>query len=282
MEIAEHYKKDNIATIFIGDRLEFLKEIPDKEVQLIFTSPPYNIGKSYEKNLSIDDYLKLQEETLTESYRVLSDTGSLCWQVGNHITKDKEVIPLDLLLYPICKKLGLILKNRIVWHFEHGLHCTHRFSGRYETILWFVKSDNYTFNVDPVRIPQKYPGKKHFKGKNIGKLSCNPLGKNPGDVWIIPNVKNNHVEKTIHPCQFPIELVERFVLSTTNKDDLVIDPYCGSGSTLCAAIKNNRRTAGSDIVSLYTEITKKRIIEAHEGTLASRSINTKIYNPNKR
>ena len=94
------------------------------------------------------------------------------------------------------------MKNRIVWHFEHGLHLKHKFSGRYETILWFVKTDKYIFDLDKVRVPQKYPGKVGYKGKNKGKYSGNIKGKNPSDVWIIPNVKSFHKEKTIHPCQF--------------------------------------------------------------------------------
>ena len=116
------------------------------------------------------------------------------------------------------------MRNRIIWHFGHGLHASKRFSGRYETIIWFTKSDNYYFNIDPTRIPQKYPNKKHFKGKKRGELSCNPLGKNPSDVWDIPNVKSNHIEKTDHPCQFPVALVERFILSTTKERDIVFDP----------------------------------------------------------
>ena len=118
-------------------------------------------------------------------------------------------------------------------------------------ILWFTKGDDYVFNLDPIRVPQKYPGKKAFKGPNYGQYTGNPLGKNPGDVWIFPNVKANHVEKTIHPCQFPIELVERFVLATTNPDDLVVDPYLGVGSTACAAVLHGRRAAGADVVAEY-------------------------------
>ena len=110
------------------------------------------------------------------------------------------------------------MRNRIVWHFEHGLHCSRRLSGRYETIMWFTKGDDYVFELDPIRVPQKYPGKKYFKGPKAGQYSCNPLGKNPGDVWTIPNVKSNHVEKTGHPCQFPVELIERLVLALTRKE----------------------------------------------------------------
>jgi len=180
IKIARQY--DDLADIvlFEGDRLDLMKQLPDKSVKLVVTSPPYNIGKEYETRSDLDIYLDEQEKTIKEAVRILRDDGSICWQVGNHIGKDGEVFPLDILIYPIGKKYGLKLRNRIIWRFGHGLHCAKRFSGRHETIVWFTKSDNYTFNLDPVRVPQKYPGKKNYKknGDNYGKLSGNPLGKN--------------------------------------------------------------------------------------------------------
>ena len=248
--------------------------------RLIVTSPPYNIGKKYEKRLQFDQYLHSQRETLEACVRVLAANGSLCWQVGNHVAKDGEIYPLDIYIHQICKDLGLKLRNRIIWCFEHGLHCKRRLSGRYETILWFTKSDDYVFNLDPIRVPQKYPGKKHFKGPRIGQYSCNPLGKNPGDVWVIPNVKHNHPEKTvIHQCQFPIELVERLVLALTNEDDLVVDPYMGVGSAACAAVLNYRRAAGSDVSKEYLQVARDRVNLAFEGLLPRRPLGKKIYVP---
>jgi adenine-specific DNA-methyltransferase len=190
-----------------GDCLELLAKIPDELVKLVVTSPPYNLGKSYENRLDLDEYLAQQRAVIEECARVVSDQGSICWQVGNYVD-NSEIIPLDIILYPIFASLGLHLRNRIVWHFGHGLHASKRFSGRYEVILWFTKGNDYTFNLDAVRVPQKYPNKKHFKGPKKGQLSGNPLGKNPSDVWEIPNVKANHVEKTIHPCQFLVELTQ--------------------------------------------------------------------------
>jgi adenine-specific DNA-methyltransferase len=144
---------------------------------------------------------------------------------------------VDIVLYPVFASLGLHLRNRIVWHFGHGLHASKRFSGRYEVILWFTKGNEYTFNLDAVRVPQKYPDKKYFKGPKKGELSGNPLGKNPSDIWEIPNVKANHVEKTIHPCQFPVELIERLVLAMTDEGDWALDPFIGVGTT---ALDNTR------------------------------------------
>ena len=203
----------------------------------------------------------------------------MCWEVGNHITRDGEVVPLDIILYPEFKRHGLQLRNRITWHFGHGLHSTRRFSGRYETILWFTKSDEYVFNLDPVRVPSKYPNKRHFKGPHKGEISGNPLGKNPSDVWEIPNVKSNHVEKTIHPCQFPVELVERLVLSMTDPEDNVLDPYMGVGSAVIAAIMHGRNGYGCDIVPEYVEIARERVRAYWNGTLRTRPMGKPVYDP---
>lgn len=281
IKISRRYDDSADIVLFEGDRLNFMKQLLDKSIKLIVTSPPYNIGKEYEKRRDLDIYLDEQEETIKEATRILRDDGSICWQVGNHIGKDGEVFPLDILIYPIAKKYCLKLRNRIIWRFGHGLHCSKRFSGRHETIVWFTKSDKYTFNLDPIRIPQKYPGKKNYKknGDNYGKLSGNPLGKNPEDVWEIPNVKNNHPEKTEHPCQFPIELIERLVLSMTNKGDVVFDPYAGVGSALCAAILHDRKGYGSDLIKKYLDIAEQRIRQVANGTLPRRLMGTQVYEP---
>ncbi|MBI4370133.1 MAG: site-specific DNA-methyltransferase [Elusimicrobia bacterium] len=266
--------------LYPGDCLNLLASLPAGAVQLVVTSPPYNIGKAYEKKTSLERYLKFQEKVIGECARVLSDTGSLCWQVGNYVGED-EIIPLDIPLYPIFKKFGLKMRNRIVWHFEHGLHCSKRFSGRYETVSWFTKTDRYLFNLDPIRIPQKYPNKKYFKGPKAGQLSCNPLGKNPGDLWIIPNVKHNHVEKTIHPCQFPIELIERLILSMTKPGDWALDPFVGVGTTAVASVLHGRKAIGAEIVPEYIEIARQRTALAAEHKIRRRPMNRPIYDPSK-
>jgi adenine-specific DNA-methyltransferase len=268
-----------MANVACADNLEFMHNLPDRSIDLIVTSPPYNIGKKYEKRTSLDRYIAEQTATIAECVRLLSDRGSICWQVGNHVTSDGEVVPLDILLYPLFKNHNLRLRNRIVWHFEHGLHCTKRFSGRHEAILWFTRGDDYVFNLDPVRVPAKYPGKKHYKGPKVGQLSGNPLGKNPGDLWVIPNVKSNHVEKTEHPCQFPVELVERFVLSMTEEGGRVLDPYMGVGSTIVAALKHDRFGLGCDIDQAYVDIAWDRIRALRSGTLKTRPMNKPVYDP---
>jgi len=174
-EIHEAFESSRHAVVFPGDCLELLRSIPNGAIQLVVTSPPYNIGKEYETRLYLQTYLAQQAQVIRECVRVLSPQGSICWQVGNYVDNG-SIIPLDTILYPVFRDLGLKMRNRIIWHFEHGLHCSNRFSGRYETIMWFTKTKDYVFNLDPVRVPQKYPGKKHFKGPKAGQYSGNPLG----------------------------------------------------------------------------------------------------------
>lgn len=286
----EYVSPETEYKIINGDCLNELNGIENKKFDLIITSPPYNVGKSYEVKTSIENYLATQEKIIKELIRTLSDKGSLCWQVGNYVDKG-EVFPLDIYYYQIFKKLGLKLKNRIIWHFEHGLHASNRLSGRYETLLWFAKTDDYIFNLDNIRIKSKYPGKLHYKGPKKGQPSGNPLGKNPSDVWEvllndwetlfweIPNVKSNHPEKTIHECQFPIELVERCVLALTNENSWILDPFAGVGSSVIAAIKNNRNAVGIEKEEKYCEIANQRILDFKEGKLKIRPINKPIHKP---
>lgn len=264
--------------LFKGNCLELLRQVPDNTIKLIVTSPPYNIGKAYEKRMHISEYIEFQKQIIHECVRVMKNDGSICWQVGNYVDNG-EIIPLDVLLYPVFAELKLKMRNRIVWHFGHGLHASKRFSGRYEVILWFTKNDQYTFNLDSVRVPQKYPEKKHFKGAKTGELSCNPLGKNPSDVWEIPNVKSNHIEKTIHPAQFPVELIERLVLALTNENDWTLDPFMGVGSTQVASIVHNRRSAGAEIMKEYYDLAFERIRLAEKGELQIRPMERPVFDP---
>ena len=261
-----------------SNNMEFMRPLHDNKFKLIVTSPPYNLGKSYEDKSCLDSYISSQEEVIDECVRLLHSKGSVCWQVGNYVDNG-EIVPLDVLVYPFFRKHGLKLRNRIVWHFGHGLHCQKRLSGRYETINWWTKSDDYTWNLDPIRVPSKYPNKKYFRGPRAGQLSCNPKGKNQSDVWSFPNVKNNHPEKTIHPCQFPVELVERLVLSMTDEGDSVLDPYVGVGSSIVAALKYKRIGFGCDIVEEYIEMARERVDNFFSGTLKTRPMGKPIYDP---
>lgn len=247
---------------------------------LIVTSPPYNIGKAYETKESLEKYLAWQARVIDQLVPRLKDTGSLCWQVGNFVDNG-QIAPLDIEFAPIFKKHKLQLRNRIIWHFGHGLHNKRRFSGRYETVMWYTKTDDYIFNLDEIRVPSKYPGKKHYKGEKAGKPSGNPLGKNPEDVWNIPNVKSNHVEKTTHPCQFPVGLIERLILATTNAGALVFDPFAGVASSGVAAAIHGRRFVGCELRASYARTGLARIQATLNGDARYRPHDKPIYDHTK-
>lgn len=291
IKIYDHYEQSAGAVLYNGDTLDLLRSLPSNLCRLIITSPPYNLGKEYETRVSLRAYLDTQRTVVEQLVRVLANDGSLCWQVGNYVEKG-EVYPLDIYYYDMFKDAGLRLRNRIIWHFGHGLHASKRFSGRYETVLWFTKTDRYVFNLDAVRVSSKYPGKRHYKGPNKGKPSSNPKGKNPSDFWEdivcaefeeavidIPNVKANHPEKTPHPCQFPVELVERFVLALTDPTDWVLDPYAGVGSTLVAAIKRDRKAMGAEKEKTYARIAVDRINRFVQNKLPLRPLGRPVHEP---
>ena len=271
MKIYKRFKTENNITLYNGDCYDLLKKIPDESVDIIITSPPYCIGKAYENPKDdIETFKKQHEKIFRDIYRVLKPGGSICWQVGYHVT-NASVLPLDIVVYntfieqSLQLEYPLVLRNRIVWTFGHGLNSTQRFSGRHETILWFTKGDKYNFDLDNIRIPQKYPGKRSYKGPNKGEFSGNPLGKNPSDVWDIPNVKAQHIEKTDHPCQFPVAIPQRFIKALTPENGLVLDPFMGSGTCGVAAVVESRRFVGAEILEDYYTIATNRIKDAIKG-----------------
>jgi adenine-specific DNA-methyltransferase len=281
VEIIRRFNLDKVAAaerlLWQGDAQKFLTNLPASPFfDLVVTSPPYNINKEYEEKIPLDEYLEWQKVIITEIAKRTNENGSICWQVGNFV-ENGHIVPLDIEMHPIFRDLGFKLRNRIIWHFGHGLHSKRRFSGRYEVVMWYTKGNEYTFNLDEVRVASKYPGKRHFKGPNKGKLSGHPDGKNPEDVWNIPNVKSNHVEKTEHPCQFPVGLIERLILALTNKGDLVFDPFSGVGSAGVAATIHHRRYWGCEIAEKYTKIAQSRINDAEKGHAKYRPHDQPIY-----
>ncbi len=273
---SEHRVGDSTASIWNSDSVSLLKSIKPATVDLIITSPPYFIGKEYDSSKCKDDFIREIKRIKRWAIRALKPGGSLCWQVGNHI-KDGALTPLDAIIASeFFNNSELVLRNRIIWTFNHGVHASMRFSGRHETILWYTKGDVTTFNLDDVRVPQIYPGKRHYKGPRKGEWSGNPLGKNPGDVWDIgdiwgiPNVKANHVEKTEHPCQFPTALVRRLVVALSPPGGLVVDPYSGSATTAVASLVEGRSFIGSEIDRKYLEIAESRLRNLEDGNLQIR------------
>ena len=245
-------------TIFFGGCQALLRKVPDASVDLVVSSPPYNLGKEYEAKQALELYLDEQRSVLTECIRVLRPTGSLFWQVGAFADRG-TLIPLDIRLFPILESLGMKPRNRIIWIRQHGVHGRKKFSCRHESILWFTKTDEYVFNLDAIRVPQKYRNKRYYRGMRKGEYSCNPKGKNPGDIWIFRNVKHNHEEQTIHPCQFPEDLIARIVLATTHEGDHVLDPYMGSGTVAVVARNHGRRFLGAEIDAKYHDVAVRRL-----------------------
>jgi adenine-specific DNA-methyltransferase len=268
------------AALFAGDCLEVLNALPASSVDLVVSSPPYCMGKEYEGAArEVETFIASHASILPLAVRSLKPGGSLCWQVGYHFNKGR-CTPLDFfVMQEMSKHRDMILRNRIAWTFGHGLHASNRFSGRHETILWFTKGADYDFDLDAVRVPQKYPGKRHSSGPNQGQPSGNPAGKNPGDVWDIPNVKANHVEKTLHPCQFPVGLVQRLIRALTKKDDLVFDPFCGVASSGVAAISEGRRFLGAEVDEGYVSLGKERLSQALKGEVKFRPAERAVHVP---
>lgn len=270
--------KNNDDVIYRGDSSKLIQKLPSESIDLIFSSPPYCMGKEYENSRSIEDFIDNHKLLIPQLVRALKSGGSICWQVGYHV-KNSVTTPLDFLAHQIfAGEKDIVLRNRIIWTFEHGLHSSRRFSGRHEVILWYTKGD-VNFDLDSVRIPQKYPGKKSYRGPNKGSYSGNPLGKNPGDVWNVPNVKGNHVEKTEHPCQFPVALPLTLVRAACRPGGIVFDPFMGVGSTGVAAAIAHRRFLGCEVVSEYVRVAAKRISDAREDSAVYRPFWQPIHKP---
>lgn len=257
--IKNNFKINEIYNAIIkSDALETMKKIPSNSINLILTSPSYEVGKEYEEGHSFEEYLKFHEKIIIEAKRILKDNGAIYWNVAQ-TPKNGEIIPLGAVFYNIFKKHNFHLKNWIIWRFDGGLNCKKRLSGRYENVLWFVKdTNNFIFNIDDVRITPKWKNDKRN----------NPKGKNPTDfwefsenncIWEINRVVNVSKEKTKHPCQFPEKLVERVIKASSNEGDVVLDMFNGSGTTCKVAYELNRNFIGIDKEMKYCKIAEDRI-----------------------
>ncbi len=243
--------------IIQGDCLQYMKNMKDESVDLIVTSPPYNIGKEYEKIMPLQEYVQWCETWLNELFRVSKPNGILWLNLGYVSVDNKgKAIPLPYILWD---KIPFYIMQEIVWHYGAGVACKNSFSPRNEKWLFCVKNKNkYTFHLDKVRVPTKYPNQK----KN-GKLKCNPNGKNPSDVWDIPKVtsgKNrSSKEREKHPAQFPEAIINRILKCCSNENDVVFDPFLGSGTTCAVANKLNRNFIGIELRDSYFDIAKERL-----------------------
>ena len=252
----------------IGDCINVMSHMKAKSVNTIVTSPPYNLDKKYGKyddNRPIEEWESLIEDVAKEASRILADNGSFLLNVSPiPDKKTKEIIPLDSIAYYIFKKNGYYLRNSIVWHFNNMQNCTNRLSGRWESILWFVKDiNNYKFNLEEIRIPYLTKNDKRLVG---GK------GRNPTDTWNfdlpssdfwyfdrVNNMTKNKLGLTKHPCIYPTPMIERIIKMTTDKNDVVLDPFLGSGTTIVASEKLERIGLGIELDDEYSDIIEKRM-----------------------
>lgn len=258
--LGEPYYRDEFTALYHGDCTDMLNNIPANSIDLTVTSPPYNIGKEYEDILNIDTYLNWCEQWVQLIHSATSSDGSFWLNLGYiSIPGSAKAIPISYLLWP---RIPFFLIQEIVWNYSAGVAGRRFYSPRNEKFLWYVADeDNYTFNLDAVRDPNvKYPNQK----KN-GKLKVNPLGKNPSDVWQIAKVTSgsgrSSTERTAHPAQFPVQLIDRIVKASSNEFDIVLDPFMGSGSTAEACRRNNRFSIGFEINAQYLDIQKRRLAE---------------------
>ena len=244
--------------IYNLDCLEAMAILPDQSINLTVTSPPYNIGKEYENLLPLDDYINWCEKWITEVYRLTLCDGAFWLNLGYLSIKNRaKAIPISYLLWD---KIPFYLIQEIVWNYGAGVAGSKFFSPRNEKFLWYVKnSEAYTFNLDDIRDPNvKYPNQK----KN-GKIRVNPLGKNPTDVWEFPKVTSGQnrssKERTPHPAQFPSAVIQRIIQASSNQNQIILDPFLGSGTTAMVALDLNRLVIGFEIRQDYCDIAANRI-----------------------
>lgn len=249
------------AVFYQVDAISALNLLPAGCIDLAVTSPPYNIGKEYEEVEPLQSYIAWCRTWMTSVSRVLSDSGAFWLNLG-YTTQSEHghAIPLPYLLFPFHP---FYLNQEVVWHYEAGVSSRRYLSPRNEKWLWLVKDPaQYVFNLDSIRDPNvKYPNQK----KN-GKLRVNPLGKNPGDVWVIPKVTTGEnmdgrrasVERTAHPAQFPERVVERILLASSSHDAMVLDPFGGSGTTAVVAERLGRSSVYFDLNDRYLQMAIDR------------------------
>lgn len=256
--LGEPYYENPLGLVYKADCLASLKKIDGLILDSTITSPPYNIGKVYETIKPVDEYVDWLVSVCSEVYRLTKDNGNFVLNVGYLSVEGKgRAVPIPYLLWD---KVGFYLNQEIVWNYGAGVAAKRYLSPRNEKVLWYVKDPNqFTFNLDAIRDPDvKYPNQK----KN-GKLRCNTLGKNPSDVWQIAKATSgtnrSAAERTSHPAQFPEDLIKRIILGFTNENDLILDPFFGSGTTGVVAIEYNRRFLGFEINEEYCEIAKERL-----------------------
>ena len=258
-------KTDFLDKIVLGDCLDLFRRVQDKSIRTIHTSPPYNIEKSYEgydDNLEGGDYVYFIGKVLSECKRTLVPGGALFWQTGYTTERGEYITPLDHLTFNLFRELGFRLKDRIIWRYWGGMAFKSKFTNKHETILWWVKPGQGAiksrFDVFPVREATKF----HDSRNNL-------FGRNPGNVWEVDRVAFGSNDQTSHIAVFPEEISERIVLATTYEDDVVLDPFSGSGTVCKVAKARGRRFMGFEISPLYHRESVRRVSLQASGELLS-------------
>lgn len=264
--LGKPYFQAEDCSIYNIDCLDAMKRLPENTFDLVITSPPYNIGKEYEDVISVDKYLSWCQDWIAEIYKVTSENGSFWLNLGYLSIVDRaKAIPIPYLLWD---RIPFYLIQEVIWNYGAGVAGRKFFSPRNEKFLWYVKNyRQYTFNLDKVRDPNvKFPNQR----KN-GKIKVNPLGKNPTDVWQFPKVtsgKNRSSnERTSHPSQFPLAVIERIIKSSSNESDLLLDPFMGSGTTVVAGLSLSRHVIGFEIREEYCDVAVKRLLTIANGVV---------------
>lgn len=239
----------DVIKIICGDALEKMQEIKSNSVDLIIADPPYNLGKDYgngSDSKNFEEYIHFTHKWTEEATRILKQTGTLYVFMGFRF--------ISYLYQILDKENSLNFVNWICWHYTQGIGKIKGFSPRHDDILMFTKSQNYTYNLDSIRIPQKY-----YRSRN------NMRGANPGDVWQFSHIHYCQDNRQDHPTQKPEGLIERMVLASSNEGDLILDPFSGSGTTIRVCQQLNRKCIGIELSEEYVKMTKKRLTEKFTG-----------------
>ena len=240
----------SINTIYNEDCLDTMKRIPTNKVDLIVTSPPYNIGKQYRG--SSDNKSDYIEWLICRLYEMSRISQSLWVNLGYRKSGEGN-IPLAFEVYKDIINSGMFLMQHITWNYDAGMTYKRRFNCRKEDWLWFVKNpNNYTFNTDAVRDLSLTKYTNDRRNSKLGKL--------PSDVWYYPIVKGNSKDRRNHPAMFPKDMIKRIILACSNEGDLVYDPFMGTGTTAIVAKQLSRNYIGSEISSDYYLISQANLL----------------------
>jgi site-specific DNA-methyltransferase (adenine-specific) len=229
--------------LICGEAAQEMARLPDTTVDLLIADPPYNLGKDYGNNQDLKawhEYEGFTRTWLAQAVRLLKPNGSIYIFMGVRF-----IAKLFLMLE---EEFQLKFNGWITWHYTQGMGRKTGFSPRHEDILYFTKSEQFTFNLDPVRVPQKY-----YRERN------NMTGANPGDVWTFSHVHYCSAERQPHPTQKPEALLERMIKASSNPGDLVLDPFVGSGTTCRVAQVLGRNWLGIEVNPDYVRMSQQRL-----------------------